>query len=278
MHAVLEGFYKLPHQRRTLKYLYNRWRVVSRDLDAEYKELGRGMLEGYFEWISVMDSTRFLTVATEKRLGMMIKTALGKVMVSGQLDSLWLEKATGRLFVVDHKTYANFPNDSFYTTNPQTYVYMLLLQKNGLQASGFIYNILRKTNRVEPSVNKDGSISIRNSNVSLKSFVDTAERLKLDLNQPRYIKFMEEMQKFPAFKRVEIEYSQLRGTAALSELHVQATALLSFYKHGFYPNYSDKCGYCAFKHLCEVKSSGGNVKETIERNYSVRGTLLQVEM
>ncbi len=278
MHKVLEGFYKLPNDRRTLKYLTSKWRSVSRDLDDEHKELGLGMVRGYYDWVSVMDSGRFITISSEKRLGMKVKTPIGDVQFSGQMDSLWLEKQTGKLYIIDHKTYTNFPSDHFFNNNPQMYSYLLLLQKNGLTASGFIFNILRKVSHVEPAVNKDGSLSIRNANVSEKSFVETAERCGIDLADPRYAEFLDKIRQFPAYKRVEQEIIVSKLKQAERELQVEATALLNFYKFGFYSVPGDHCAYCSFKHLCDVQSSGGNVRETIEKNYSVSGTLLETEL
>ncbi len=279
IHKVLEGFYSLPAERRTLKYLQSKWRecVRENDLDSDYKEMGLYMLENYFYTYNETDSNNFETVCTEKRLYMPVKTPIGEVLLTGQIDGLWFEKNTGKLFVVDHKTYNSFPNDWFFETNGQMYAYFQLLEYNGLLPSGFIFNILRKTAPQKPELNKDGSLSIKNSNISEKKFLDAAKKFNIDLNEERYVKYLASIRDNPLFRRAEFENNREKTKANSKQLKLESIMLLTQYKHGFVPNFGDHCGMCAFKELCDLQNNGATLTNIIKSTDSIRvkGTIIE---
>ncbi len=239
--------------------------------------MGLYMLENYFYTYNETDSNNFETVCTEKRLYMPVKTPIGEVLLTGQIDGLWFEKNTGKLFVVDHKTYNSFPNDWFFETNGQMYAYFQLLEYNGLLPSGFIFNILRKTAPQKPELNKDGSLSIKNSNISEKKFLDAAKKFNIDLNEERYVKYLASIRDNPLFRRAEFENNREKTKANSKQLKLESIMLLTQYKHGFVPNFGDHCGMCAFKELCDLQNNGATLTNIIKSTDSIRvkGTIIE---
>lgn len=129
------------------------WLAVEGRDDTKFNqeaELGRIMLEGYFEWLEESGADSDIeVVSAEEKLTVPIMD--GRVNLIGKLDMRVKRKVDGVRLFMDHKTAASF--DSVTKTahlnwQPKMYMLLEMMQPDELErCDGMIYNILRKVKR-----------------------------------------------------------------------------------------------------------------------------------
>lgn len=113
-------------------------------------ELGRIMLEGYFEWLEETGADSDLEViGAEQKLTVPIMD--GRVNLIGKLDMRVRRKVDNVRLFMDHKSAASFDNvtkTAHLNWQPKMYMLLEMLQKDEPErCDGMMYNILRKVKR-----------------------------------------------------------------------------------------------------------------------------------
>lgn len=113
-------------------------------------ELGRIMLEGYFQWLEETGADVGLeVVSAEEKLTVPIMD--GRVNLIGKLDMRVKREVDGVRLFMDHKTAASFDNvtkTAHLNWQPKMYMLLEMLQKDEeSRCDGMMYNILRKVKR-----------------------------------------------------------------------------------------------------------------------------------
>lgn len=165
IHNALEMFYKegiIPTE------AYNQLMRVDKaeflktfqatDPDAVKKfdseaELGRIMLEGYYEWLLTENADSSISVSSvEKKLTYRLENFDKRVFLQGKVDLHAIRAEDGSIAIMDHKSAVSF--DVYYKTahmSEQLMMYILLERLNQQEGDpvvdGGIYNLLKKVKR-----------------------------------------------------------------------------------------------------------------------------------
>lgn len=113
-------------------------------------ELGRIMLEGYFEWLEETGADSGLeVVSAEQKLSVPLMD--GRVNLIGKLDMRVKRKIDGVRLFMDHKTAAAFSgvtDIAHLNWQPKNYMLLEMLKEDeDERCDGMMYNILRKVKR-----------------------------------------------------------------------------------------------------------------------------------
>lgn len=156
VHKGLEGFYAGAPAFE----VYDRWAEEERSRLAdevaskedyqeliESIELGRKLVGAYISWAQEHDD--FQVVAPEQRFRVPIWTPGGRkapnTYLAGRFDGI-ARDLYGRLWLLEHKTYKSFPNDTTLRMDEQAGLYLLAATQlfPGEPIMGIKYNIIRK--------------------------------------------------------------------------------------------------------------------------------------
>lgn len=195
IHAGLESWY-IPGKKRggrrkmlaafdealdgETRRIYTDGGEISEDEIVDGRALGHAMLLGYIDHFG--QDTEWEVIHSEQSFQIDVPGVKKKdpvlAIYCGTWDSLWRNRRTKELWLVDHKTRRSFPqNWSFYNINdqagsylwvaPEVLVAMGVLSKKD-KIEGLIFNALRKhlpderpRNSDGECLNKDGSVSKR---------------------------------------------------------------------------------------------------------------------
>lgn len=122
-------------------------------------DLGRLMVEGYFEWLAESGADATLSVLTAEEEvsvplvfdGSPVTDAQGRpVHLVGKLDLKVRDEVSDRVTTLDHKTVSNLndlPNGSDIAEQPMFYTLLDRMTNRDTPTTGVTYNMLRKTKR-----------------------------------------------------------------------------------------------------------------------------------
>lgn len=152
MHKVLEVFYTSLMHGKT-------WAVAREDglreigdyrklgIDRDVLDLIEWMFEGYVEFWAA-DANEWEVIGVEERFQIPIRNQTGRrtgYTLKGGIDLILKDRGTGRVFIVDHKTGANIPQDGGMDWEDQFALYLWALRASGRKVFGAIYNSIRTT-------------------------------------------------------------------------------------------------------------------------------------
>lgn len=250
VHAALEGYYgdgrdllevyaELVAEERSV--LEASGVVFGRDEWESEAELGRIMLEGYYEWLEETGADAdWEVIGAEQRLSALLMD--GQVELRGKVDLRVKLRSSGARLVVDSKTCAHFSNvTTLAPYAPQLPTYMLLerivypdSQDEWLQ--GAVYNMLRKVKR---SVN----------------------------SKPPYYDRMTVMHNDTYMRNF---WTRINGL--IKDYVSTVKALDEGVDHHYvaYPIAGSQCRYCPFKFVCLASDDGSRVDDMINDLYVQR--------
>lgn len=202
--------------------------------------LGYDLLEDYL--LKYKGDPQWQVLAREETFAANIA---GKAINVGTIDLVVRDLETGYIWIVDHKTAKQFPNDNVYRLDDQGGSYgaiaTTVLRRKGLiqprdRVKGIIFNILAKKKRDPRPRNGAGECLNKNGTVS-----------KIQPESP--------------FKRVKIERTLSQQKRQLQRI-VDDVTVMSAAREGVIPILKAPgklCPYCDFFQLCELDESGGDV-------------------
>lgn len=124
------------------------WPDQLRELE-EKGALGAKLLEAYVKWAQANDS--FEVIAVEQPFSVPIWTPKGRkspgVRHVGTFDGI-VRDIYGKIWLMEHKTYSQFPNETVLRLDEQAGYYLLAASQlfPNDTVTGVIYNVIRKTN------------------------------------------------------------------------------------------------------------------------------------
>lgn len=223
-------------------------------------DLGISMMERYLDWAPTVD--RFDRVLGAE-LQLFANLPNGE-KISGRVDLLVEQQ--GRLWVVDHKTYQTFVDDSDLETDDQLMTYLYLVSQNypDIPVGGAFYNQLRKRIPAEPSINKNGSVS--------KVAIDTTYEIYYNAiiaqgcDPSDYQDQLNKLRGQEFFRRSVVVRDQAAQDAFVEEL--QAIVYSMNHDPIIYPNRTTYCRICDFANLCRIQSLGQDIDPVKQAFYT----------
>lgn len=248
----------LTQQRKRIEEAQGRVFDDEQRLDfQERRELGVGMLEHYFLWAPMQDAyLRPLFVEVEFEVPI---PGLPGYVYQGRVDVIWEDIRDGTIWIGDHKTAAQFGDQSHLDLDQQCGSYGWALKHHlGLDVQGVIYNELRKKVPEPPAVLKNGRLSQNKSqNTTPEIFIRTC--IELGQNPKDYADFIqtlrEEGQEY--FRRAQVH--RTAKEYEILEQNIRLEALDMTQDPSIYPNPSQwNCRGCQFKTPCVMKQDGSD--------------------
>lgn len=229
-----------------------------RDIDpekwGEYVTLGERMLEGYVKRWAREDAERWRVLAREFP---MRQPLTPEVTLVGKVDLLIRDMLTGKMWIVDHKTFASFADPADLELDDQMTLYMWLVGQMGERPAGAIYNQLRKKIPSEPYELKAGGLSkAKNLDTTREVYLAAIHRLGLDPKDYREV--LDSLAGVEFFRRDLV----VRPQAEIELFVDECRALVGEMQRGVeYTNRSSSCKWlCPYTQLCRMESLGGDVE------------------
>lgn len=219
----------------------------------ELKTLLEGMMDGYNDFAEANDD--FTVLGVEVPLS--VKVPGTNVILAGTVDMIVRRK--GKLWVVDHKTYASFADPEALLLDDQMTAYLWMVWKTyGEMPAGAIYNQLRKKLPATPMLLKDGK------RLSQDKSIDTTREVYLQaihdngFNEADYADILEKIGLNEFFRRETIPRNQNELLSFEENLVPEAREMTS--KSTFlYPNATRDCVYCDYRTICKAQNERGDV-------------------
>jgi hypothetical protein len=270
----------------------------------EHKELGTGMLNHYFMWAprhdlkddwepikteiefevpipvpDTIDHLRWEFSAIDGNLYQRVmpegsdEYVMIPVVYQGRIDLIIRNKRTGKYWIVDHKTAAQFGQTEHLELDPQCGSYCWAIQKIlGINVDGVIYQELRKKVPKEPTVLQSGELS---QNKAQGTTAELYEKAILDggYNPEPYAAFVQTLRESQQeyFRRLTVHRSQRELEILEHNICLEAIDMLN--DPSIYPNPSRwNCNGCAMRTPCLLKQEGSDWQWHLEHSqqYAVR--------
>lgn len=246
-------------------------------------ELGLAMLDHYFLWAPDADKN-FVPVKVEIEFevpipcteALLYKMDLGghwqsindqlyyrgrAVVYQGRIDLIFQDKRDGTLWILDHKTAAQFGQTEHLELDQQCGSYVWACQKMlGLDVAGVIYSEWRKKAPKDPDILKSGLPS-QNKAQSTTPELYRQKLRELGLPEEDYTDFLQSLQESGQqyFRRIQI-YRSVDELAHL-ESNIVNEAVDMIDNPRIYPNPSRwNCNGCQFRSPCLMRQEGGDWK------------------
>lgn len=276
---------------------------------TEQVALGRGMLEHYFQWAPEQDSSDGWTpvysevkfqvpVPVKPDAAMRLPEGFHRgeyavpdgnggerdvgqlffqgrpVVHEGRIDMIIRDKE-GRLWIVDHKTAAQFGQMAFLDLDAQCSTYIWALRRVlGIPVQGVIYNQLKKNAPGPPDVLKSGNLSKnKQQKVSyhtyMQAIVEAGEDPAYYEDFLHYLKF----EKSDYFRRVQTYRSDTELDIIEDTIVLEVVDMLN--NPVIYPNPGMfNCNGCQFYHPCLARQDGSDVQWILNSSgtYKKRGS------
>jgi hypothetical protein len=237
--------------------LYKGEVINHEDFDPEDIELAERYLAKYG------DDPGWKVLAVEEQMTM----KLGSYEVTF-IPDLVVESARGEVWIVDHKTTANIPDeyDPYNMSDWQHLLYIEGLRQNGYNAVGFIFNYIRTKAPTQPKLIKDGSRigAVRKMDTDFQTLYDFA-KANGQLHDPDVQDKLSILKLTPDryFQRHELQASDHAVKQAVADAHMVLEQLAAAEQYEQYPRHvlSKGTGYtacdkCEFQSLCAADLSG----------------------
>lgn len=191
------------------------------------------------------------------------------------LDGLARDIRNGKLWVVEHKTYASSPDMDRLSTDPQITAYAWGVSAIlGEEIAGFLYDGLSKKVPTEPALLKSGRLSEQfTQTIDYNSYMDAINRHGLDPNSYSEIlgRLAERDQaaQTPFYTRWKIDVHPAQVQAFASYVADIYTDMVSSPR--IYPNFRfDGCWDCGVRELCKSMQLGDDV-QWVKETYYMQG-------
>jgi hypothetical protein len=251
----------------------------NRDKWNELNELGEGMLLHYFMWAPNADRN-YRPVKSEIEFEVPIPASQGiqvnsgfssregtlhfcgkPVVYQGRIDAIFEDLRDGSLWIVDHKTAAQFGQTEHLELDQQCGSYYWACKKQlGLDIAGVIYSELRKKAPKEPEILKSGLPS-KNKSQSTTPEIYRKKLAELGLDEAPYTDFLQTLQNDGQmyFRRIEIHRSEDEIAALEANIVNEAIDMLD--NPRIYPNPSRwNCNGCQMRTPCLLTQEGNDAE------------------
>lgn len=246
------------------------------DLPSDCQRITEAYLWHYHTLHRALGYDDFEVLAIEKSYSFRVRRKDAPVIVelSATLDLVGRDR-NGVIFSMEHKTGRDFPyNWNMIMLEPQGSLQLLALQQNGLDARYHVVNYLRNEPPGRAPINKDGSLSKRETSTDLKTFLMECRERGLDSKDPEYREYVHQLadpERSKYFRRVETarndrvaKIAAINVAKAGPRIHELDQGAEAERRIGF------RCNGCTFAPLCHAEIMGQNAGFIRETEYEPR--------
>ncbi len=243
---------------------------------------GIGMIEHYRDyWGSpIPEGWEYL----EPELTVVANIPGSSNQLEGTFDGLVRRISTGKLYVLEHKTYVQQPQIDHLERSDQFLGYIWLArQAFGDDVVGLLYDGLYKKLPQPPAQLLSGRFSVaKNRGVTVTTFKRTLEAANIDIaKDPAYTLFLQELEQ-AADAGTNRFFLRMQMTRTAQEIEDFETWLayeaaeMSNPDLPLYPNRRwEGCWDCRFIDLCDAESNGEDASAIIESRYQLRERMVR---
>jgi hypothetical protein len=235
---------------------------ITEDLE-EYFELGYDMLRNYLLWSPGADKFEFIMPEVQ------LFYDFGEFVFEGTADGI-VRDEHGGIWILEHKTAAQFPSSAILPYTLQASMYCWVAQNMPMIAElgsfqGVMYNILKKASPVMPKPLKTGGLE-RRSNISCTPQLYMQQVLARGYDPKDYVEFANTLDPnmFNMRECISMPASSLQQ--ALFEFRAIAKQMLeepTIYRCAVLKN----CSWCDYKKLCGQRLFGRGWAEIAKWDY-----------
>jgi len=223
------------------------------DALADYIALGGQMLENYFLW--AQDYDRFSVIMPEVSLLL----DMGDYVFEGTTDGV-IRDDNGGIWLLEHKTAAQFPNSTALTFSLQTAMYCWVANRMPEitqlgEVRGVVFNILRKAVPTVPKVLKSGEGVERRKDIGCTPKQYLSFVAKAGFDPADYVEFASQLDPFKFVHRDYISLPQNSLQAAVEEFKTVADEMVHNPKI-YRCDPLRLCSWCDYRSLCAQKLFG----------------------
>jgi hypothetical protein len=220
----------------------------------EYIQLGREMIVNYIPWSHKND--RFVVVMPEVEL----RYDFGKFLFVGTADGI-VKDEQGGLWLLEHKTAAQFPNSTALSFSLQTAMYCWVAQKMKTISSlgkvkGVIFNILRKAVPTLPKMLKSGNGFERRKDQGCTPDQYMQAVIMAGLDTRDYAEFAATLDPYKFVHREYISLPMVSLVPAVAEFKMVANEMLAAKPKIYRCDPLRQCSWCMYRSLCAQKLFG----------------------
>lgn len=283
-HAALETYYHPQGATRNIEAAQSTFReyldtfyngletmyAEDEEQHAEFYDLGMGMLDHYGEWAPPQD--RFEVIAVEKQY---IVHLFDDVYYTLQIDGL-VRDYNGLYWIMEDKTADKIPENTDYLLMDEqcgSYAWGVM-QVEGIEVAGIIYNIARKKLPTPMKVLKNGLLSTDKRIVTTYDYAarQIMKHHNVDAIPGDYAPFLENLmgKQNPFFYREKVKRNRREldflGKKIVEEAKEMISDDISIYRN---PNRFN-CSTCPFTSPCLSYYEGGDFESMLKGNYHKR--------
>ena len=261
IHKALQEYY--IHDANPVQ-IWNEWCAANPDqCDQEASVLGQVMLMNYHNYAQGADRNWH---PLEAELEISAECPALGVSLSGRIDLLIEDRKSGDLWIVDHKPYQFWLDDSKFEFDDQMTAYIWLARRAGYNVKGASVNQLRKKIPLVPAPLASGELSKR-KDIDTTWHIYQAQIQKHGLKESDYDDVRRTLlgdNRF--FRRVNVYRSQ-SALASFEENLFQELLDMSNPFLPIYPNFHRFCPSCRYATLCRTETEGGDIESVIQSLY-----------
>lgn len=190
----------------------------------------------------------------------------------GYVDALPTD-ATGRTWVMDHKTCKAIPEEDARSFDVQLITYCWLVPASGIaKPRGVIWDYIRTKVPVEPKVLQDGSLSqAKNQDTTYEVYLDAIRKRKLDPNDYRGMLQYLQNKNDKFFHRVWLpKPSKVMMKNLITDLKSSAKQIHRYGEKRKTRSMGRQCTWCSYKTLCLTEFRGLDAEHLRKFDYTVK--------
>ena len=284
IHSCLEAHYNGRDWTKPIADMKIDWDALFDEERAEWGDLPKEtyrIMRGYLLAYKTADS-KLKTLATEVEFTI----TLGCHTYTGFID--WIYEDDRGVWVCDHKTVKNLPNEQELYMDLQTLMYYeacrtdpaLVKLLEGKKLAGVVFNHIRTKAPKEPQLLKSGGLSKAACDTDVATYFETVKKNGLDIND--YRDMLEKLQGNVFFRRTKIPVSEKTIAVLKSEIIASLDEIDRLkWEVG---EYGDKVVFprtllkarctwdCEFAPLCFAELAGMNTSGMLDEQYEKRST------
>lgn len=268
-HACLESYAETGNWKRTWKALSREYysRATQSELnECDVASMVHNLLENYFQCYSETDYEKNSHVESERYFETEIAD---NIVLKGTIDEVRRDTKTGKLSLMDHKTYSDFNKKrEELVYNQQAYLYFHGAEAHyGEKPKEFIWNIIRAKVPSNPKLLKNGKVSKASIDTTPFAVVQWLHENKL--NPDDYQDLIEKGDYDKYFSRIHVPYNKFISKQILKDTISTAKEMRNrqFKNKRFDRNLGYGCRMCDYSKICHAELLGLNPQLVITSDY-----------
>jgi hypothetical protein len=188
----------------------------------------------------------------------------------GHIDKL-AQDANGRIWVMDHKSHKQLPNEDARFSDLQLAFYVASCKQNDIDVSGLVWDYLRTKLPAVPEVLKNGELSKRqNIDTTWPVYLAEVKRLGLDPRDYKDMQSLLEGNEVKFYRRVWLPSPNASMIKSIvRDISVTAHEIEFLSNHSKVRNLQKDCTQCEFYQLCHAELRGMDAEFIRETDYVV---------